>query len=146
MAYGIATTGLANALLNTIKGTSFAAPATWIQLHTGDPGAAGTANLSAVTTRQQATFATASGGAIALASTPTPFNMTATETIGGVVIGHFLFGEAISGHALAHLFQVVGLAVLCVGIFVLGRSPFVAAGFRLVPGAGAHSRGRSAAC
>jgi drug/metabolite transporter (DMT)-like permease len=53
--------------------------------------------------------------------------LTATETIGGVVIGHYLFGEAVAGHALAHVAQVAGLAILCVGIFVLGRSPFVAA-------------------
>jgi hypothetical protein len=81
MAYGIHTVNFANALLNTVHGTSFVAPATWIQLHTGDPGAAGTANLSAVTTRQQANFAVASGGAIALSAALPPFNMTATETI-----------------------------------------------------------------
>jgi hypothetical protein len=40
--------------------------ALWIKLHTGDPGAAGTANAATNTTRKQATFGTpASGGAIA---------------------------------------------------------------------------------
>ncbi len=53
--------------------------------------------------------------------------LTAAETLGGVVIGHFLFGEAVAGQALAHAVQVVGLGALCGGIFVLGRSPFVAA-------------------
>ena len=53
--------------------------------------------------------------------------LTATETIGGVVIGHYLFGEAVAGQGAAHVAQIAGLAVLCVGIFVLGRSPFVAA-------------------
>jgi hypothetical protein len=81
ISYGVNTTNLANQLLNTVQGTSFVVPATWIQLHTGDPGAAGTANLSAVTTRQQATFAIASGGAIALSAAPLPFLMTTTETI-----------------------------------------------------------------
>jgi drug/metabolite transporter (DMT)-like permease len=52
--------------------------------------------------------------------------MTATETVGGVVIGHFLFGEALANHPVAHILQVVGLAILCAGVFVLGRSPFVA--------------------
>jgi hypothetical protein len=81
MSYGIHTTNLANALLNTIVGTSFVVPATYIQLHTGDPGAAQTANLSANTTRNHATFSVAASGAIALSTSPQPWNMTATETI-----------------------------------------------------------------
>ena len=63
----------ANALLDTL--TSF-----YVQLHTGDPGAAGTANQSAVTTRQQATLAAAGSGSRALSNIPA-FLMTATETI-----------------------------------------------------------------
>jgi drug/metabolite transporter (DMT)-like permease len=53
--------------------------------------------------------------------------LTATETVGGILVGHFLFGEALASHPVAHLFQIVGLALLCAGIFVLGRSPFVVA-------------------
>jgi hypothetical protein len=83
---GLATTAFANALLNTVNNTSFAIAQTWVQLHVGDPGASGTANLSAVTTRQQATFSAASGGALALASTPTAWNMTATETIQAISV------------------------------------------------------------
>jgi hypothetical protein len=37
----------------------------WIKLHVGDPGAAGTANAAVETDRQQASFASASGGVIA---------------------------------------------------------------------------------
>jgi hypothetical protein len=81
MTYGINTTNFAAPLLNTVHGTSFVLPGTWIQLHTGDPGAAGTANLSLVTTRQQAIFATTATGTIALSASPTPWNMTGTETI-----------------------------------------------------------------
>jgi hypothetical protein len=84
MAYGINLTNFANGLLNTVKGTSFVLAGTWIQLHIGDPGAAGTANLSAVTIRQQASFGSAgalASGSIALSAAPTPWNMTATETI-----------------------------------------------------------------
>jgi multidrug transporter EmrE-like cation transporter len=51
--------------------------------------------------------------------------MTASETVGGVTIGHFLFGEPVANHPLAHVFQVVGLAILCWGVFVLGRSPVI---------------------
>lgn len=34
---------------------------TWIQLHTGDPGAAGTSNVAGNDTRKQATFGAAAG-------------------------------------------------------------------------------------
>jgi hypothetical protein len=81
MAYGISNTNMAAGLLNTVKGNSFVLAGTWIQLHTGDPSAAGTSNLSVNTTRQQATFAGASSGTIALSAAPTPWNMTASETI-----------------------------------------------------------------
>ena len=86
MAYGFNTTNIANALLNGIRGTAFSVPALWAQLHTGDPGAAQTANLSVNTTRQQLTFAAASAGGIALASTPTSWNMTTSETIVAISI------------------------------------------------------------
>jgi hypothetical protein len=81
MTVGLATTTLANNWLNMLRATAFTAPAaTYIKLHTADPGAAATANASAVTTRQAATFSAASGGAIALSNSPS-FTMTATETI-----------------------------------------------------------------
>jgi hypothetical protein len=37
----------------------------WIKLHTGDPGAAGTANAATETTRKQATWAAAAAGVLA---------------------------------------------------------------------------------
>lgn len=81
MAVGLATTTLAHKWLDMLRGVAFTAPTgTYIKLHTGDPGAAGTANASAVTTRQAATFSAASGGALALSNSPA-FTMTATETI-----------------------------------------------------------------
>lgn len=86
MADGLSTVNLANAWLNTVNGTSFSISATWAMLHVGSPGANGTNNPSAVTTRQQVTFATASGGALALATTPTAWNMTTTETITDISI------------------------------------------------------------
>ena len=55
-----------NAFLNALcRNTSYANAAVWVQLHTGDPGLAGTSNVAGNTTRQQATFGSvASGGAI----------------------------------------------------------------------------------
>jgi hypothetical protein len=68
--------------LNTLNGSSFTPPAGQFgKLHIGDPGAAGTANPSAVTTREAITFSTsAAGSPLALTNTPT-WPMTATETI-----------------------------------------------------------------
>jgi hypothetical protein len=86
MTVGLATTTLANNWLNMLRATAFTAPAaTYIALHTGDPGAAGTANASAVTTRQAATFSAASAGALALSNSPA-FTMTATETISHISV------------------------------------------------------------
>lgn len=66
MAVGFSTTNTVNAWLNTLRGTSAATftgvTTLFIQLHTGDPGASGTANVSSVTTRPALNFAAASGG------------------------------------------------------------------------------------
>jgi hypothetical protein len=71
----------ANAWLNVLRGTTYTGLAgLFVKLHTGDPGAAGTANASAVTTRNALTLAAASGGSCALSSLAA-FAMTATETI-----------------------------------------------------------------
>lgn len=86
MTVGLATTTLANNWLNMLRAVAFTAPAaTYIKLHIGDPGAAGTANASAVTTRQAATFSAAASGAIALSNSPS-FSMTATETISHISV------------------------------------------------------------
>ncbi len=47
-----------NAALTTLLGTY-----TWVQLHIGNPGAAGTSNPAAETTRHQVTWSAVSGGA-----------------------------------------------------------------------------------
>jgi hypothetical protein len=86
MPVGLSTTGFANPLLNTVNNTSFAISAAWVQLHVGDPGANGTANVSAVTTRELAAFSAAALGALALSSSPTPWPMTTTETIMAISI------------------------------------------------------------
>jgi hypothetical protein len=67
MAVGMAP-ATANAVLNAYyNATNITAPtAIWFQLHVGDPGAAGTANVATETTRKDVTavFAAASGGAV----------------------------------------------------------------------------------
>lgn len=102
MTVGLAATTLANNWLNMLRATAFTAPAaTYIKLHTADPGAAGTTAPSAVTTRASATFSAASAGAIALSNSPS-FTMTTTETITHISVwdassaGNFLWSAALT--------------------------------------------------
>lgn len=77
MADGLSTT-VANAALNNIVGTN----ANYAQLHTGDPGSAGTANVSSVTTRESVTWNSASGGSVSASNEPewTSWAGTSPET------------------------------------------------------------------
>lgn len=61
MAEGLSTT-LANALLS---GTADVHDYTWVKLHTGAPGAAGTSNPATETTRKQATWGSPASGSMA---------------------------------------------------------------------------------
>lgn len=74
--------GLASALATTIAGDIVAA-ASDVQLHTGAPGAAGTSNVSSVTTREAQTWGAASAGAVAATGTPawSAWAGTSPETI-----------------------------------------------------------------
>jgi len=65
MAVGLASAQAA-AILDAIgNAANYTAPtAFWIQLHTADPGAAGTTALAGNATRKQVSFGAASGGAI----------------------------------------------------------------------------------
>lgn len=78
------TTGLASAdaasKLNVWRGTSYTGVSVFCKLHTGDPGAAGTANASAVTTRNAVTWNAPSAGSMTL-SALSGYNMTGSETI-----------------------------------------------------------------
>jgi hypothetical protein len=63
------------------RNISYANAAVWVKLHLGDPGAAGTANPAAETTRKQATFGTAaSGGAISNTAVIEWLSVSTTET------------------------------------------------------------------
>ena len=92
----------ATALLNLYRATNITAPANvYLKLHTGDPGSAGTANASAVTTRNAITFSAPSSGSMALSSVGS-FSMTTSETISHVSIwdastsGNFLQSAALT--------------------------------------------------
>ena len=48
MAAGLSTANTANPLLDTFRGLPFDVDNLYLQLHTGDPGSAGTSNVSVV--------------------------------------------------------------------------------------------------
>lgn len=82
MAVGMAA-ATANAVLDAYwNATNITAPtAVWIQLHVGDPGAAGTANVATETTRKDITaaIAAASGGAVTSDTLVSWTNVAGTE-------------------------------------------------------------------
>ena len=87
------TVGQAAATVNAIidaelRGVAYAGNSTpYLQLHTGDPGASGTASVSSVTTRKALTFSAASGGATSAAEvTWTSWAGTSPETVTHVSI------------------------------------------------------------
>jgi hypothetical protein len=67
---GLSAVNLANAWLNVISGTTFTGAAgSFIELHTADPGSAGTTAVSSVTTRPSASWSAASAGSKAMSGT-----------------------------------------------------------------------------
>lgn len=104
MAVGLNTTNMAHQWLNWIRGVATTAPSgTYVKLHTGDPGGAGTTAAAAgSTTRVSATFSAASGGAIALSNSPQWTNGGTSETLTHISVwdastaGNFLWSAALS--------------------------------------------------
>lgn len=74
--------GVRNAWLDAFaRNVSYANSAVWVKLHTGDPGAAGTSNAAAETTRKQATFGdAAASGAITNTVAVEWTNVSTSET------------------------------------------------------------------
>lgn len=107
MTAGLSAAGLANAWLNTMRGNSngvtFTAPATlFVQYHTGDPGSAGTANVSTgIATRTALAQNAASAGSQAITSTITA-SATGSDTITHISIwslssaGTFYYSAALT--------------------------------------------------
>ncbi|WP_079676424.1 phage tail fiber protein, partial [Mycobacteroides abscessus] len=99
MAWGISSY-LANKILDHIcRNVAYTPPATvYAKMHTGDPGAAGTANASSVATRYACAFAAAAAGTISQTNTP-EHTLGATENIAGVsfwdhpTTGNFLWSS-----------------------------------------------------
>lgn len=121
MTVGISTVNVANAILNWLRGSAPGAVASLnVKLHVGDPGSAGTANPSAVTTRRVATMNAASGGTMTLASMSGSYAMTTTETLTHVSVhsditaGNFLWSATLSSAQAVNngdTFSLTGLTV-----------------------------------
>lgn len=97
---------LANKFLDAVgNATAYSAANVYVKLHTGDPGANGTANAATETTRKEVTFAAASGGAIASDAAVTWTNIAGSEDASyftawdNVSAGNFLFSGTITGNA-----------------------------------------------
>jgi hypothetical protein len=109
MAVGFAV-GTANSILNSLaRATAWTPPAAcYIQLHVGDPGAAGTANVAAETDRVQGTFGSAaSGGAISNTAALTWTAVAGAEDYthysawSASTSGTFLFSGTVTANAVA---------------------------------------------
>lgn len=61
-------------------GAAYSNAAVWVQLHLGDPGAAGIANLAVNAQRQQAAFGTAAAGSVSNNALVAWTGVPATET------------------------------------------------------------------
>ena len=105
MAVGLATVAYANKVLDHMhRAVASTAPAgNFVRLHTGDPGAAGTANGSANTTRVAVTFAAASAGAIAQTGTAPSW---ATWAAGTETITHISVWDASTGGTFLYSIQL----------------------------------------
>lgn len=97
MTAGLSATNTANAWLNVLRGTSAATftgvTTLFVQLHTGDPGASGTANVSSTTTRQALNYAAASSGSQSITGTT---QWTSWAGTNGEVVTHISIWSASS--------------------------------------------------
>lgn len=109
------------ALLDTLRNTSFAVAATYVKLHTGDPGEDGTANAATETTRKAVSFAAASagsmastGGAVEWTSVPAAETFSHWSLWDASTAGNCLWTGALSSSAtvaIADTFQITSLTL-----------------------------------
>jgi hypothetical protein len=125
MARGLSAANLANAWLNVLGGTTFTAPAnTYVGLHTGDPGASGTANVSSVTTRPVLAWNAAASGSKTISNTPswTSWAGTSPETVTDVSVwsassaGTFYFSVQLTASKTVQTGDTLTLSSLSVSL------------------------------
>jgi hypothetical protein len=105
MAVGISSY-LAGKWLDAVgNNTSFAVTTSYVQLHIGDPGAAGTSNTATETTRKTVSFAAASAGSMASDADVTWTNIAGSQDAthfsawDASSAGNFLFSGTITANA-----------------------------------------------
>lgn len=126
MVVGLSAVNLANAWLDMLEATAFTAPtATWVELHTADPGAAGTTAVSVgSTTRLQVTsgnWNAAASGSKSISATVGPWtNGGTSETLSHIAVfsastaGTFWFSAALTSSqawASTNTFSLTALTV-----------------------------------
>ena len=129
MAVGLSAVNTANAWLNTLRGTSAATftgiTTMFVQLHTGDPGASGTANVSSVTTRPALNFGAASAGSqAAIATLPSWATWAGTNgeivthisTWGASSAGTFYYSAALTASMTVYTGDTFNLSALTVSL------------------------------
>lgn len=128
MAVGLAATTLANKWLDTINntagaaGTSFAVAAgTFIELHTADPGAAGTTAVSSTTLRKTLAWSAASAGSKAITATLPSWTswagtngevVTHVAVFDAITAGNFLFSAALTASKTVNTGDTLNLTSL----------------------------------
>jgi len=129
MTTGLSATNTANAWLNTLRGTSAATftgvTTLFVQLHTGDPGASGTSNVSSVTTRPAVNFAAASAGSQSITGTqPSWANWAGTngEVVADISVwdaasnGNFYYSAALTASKTVNTGDTLTLTTLTVSL------------------------------
>ena len=128
MTVGFSAVNTANPWLNCLRGTSAATftgvTTMFVQLHTGDPGASGTANVSSTTTRQALNFGAAAAGAQALSGTPSWASWAGTNgevvthisTWGASSAGTFYYSVALTASKTVNTGDTLNLTTLGVSI------------------------------
>lgn len=107
MAVGVSAVNTANAWLNCIRNggaTRTVVAGTWVQLHTADPGSAGTTAVSVGdATRKTVSQSAASGGSMAISGTAGPWtNGGTSETLTHISVwdassaGNFLYSASLT--------------------------------------------------
>lgn len=104
MTVGLHTVNLANKWLDMLGATAFTAPTnTYVKLHTGDPGSAGTSNASANTTRVVLAWAAGSAGSKSIQAT---LPQWASWASGSETISHISVWDNISAGNVLYTFTL----------------------------------------
>ena|SRR6266487_5061440 len=106
---------IANQILDSLfSAAAFTPPAaSYIQLHTGDPGANGTANVSSYTTRTAITWAAASGGSKSISA---PVTITASWSgTNNEVLTHVSYWSAAAAGTFVTSDQLIAAVTMVTG-------------------------------